>query len=77
MYSILHRVPEKWATLLQPPVLTAVAPHKTQIQEKIFFGQTSCNIQPIDIFLEEGRTDTLYFFRVWCFSFHVYMEYTP
>ena len=34
-----------------------------QIREKkIFFGQTSCNIRAVDIFLEEGRTGTLYFF---------------
>jgi len=37
----------------------AVAPPK--FEKKIFFGQTSCNIRAVDIFLEEGRTGTLYF----------------
>jgi len=26
--------------------------------------------------LEEGRTGTLYFLTVFCFSFHVYVEYS-
>ena len=43
---------------------------------KSIFGQTSCNIRAVDIFLEEGRTDTLYFLTAFFFSFHVYMEYS-
>jgi len=43
---------------------------------KVFFGQTSCNIRAVDIFLEEGSTGTLYFLTVFCFSFHVYVEYS-
>jgi len=37
--------------------------------EKIFFGQTLCNIRAVDIFFEEGRTVTLYFLTVFCFAF--------
>jgi len=37
--------------------------------ETIFFGQTSCNIRAVDIFFEQGRTVTLYFLTVFCFSF--------
>jgi len=44
--------------------------------ERIFFGQTSCNIRAVGLFLEEGRTGTLYFLTVFCFSFHVYVEYS-
>ena len=40
--------------------------------EKIFFGQTSCNIRAVNIFLEKGRT----YLTVFCFSFHVYVKYS-
>ena len=34
--------------------------------EKVFFGQTSCNIRAVDIFLEKGKTsrffDSILFF---------------
>ena len=44
---------------------------------KIFFGQTSFNIRPVDIFLEEGRTGTLYFLTVLFFlSCVVYVKYS-
>ena len=43
---------------------------------KVLFGQTSCNIRAVDIFLEERRTGTLYFLTVFYFSFHVYVEYS-
>ena len=42
----------------------------------IGYGQTSCNIRAVDIFLNEGRSGTLYFLTVYCFSFHVYVEYS-
>jgi len=42
-----------------------------QIWEKNIFRATSRNIWAVDIFLEEGRTGTLYFLTVFCFSFHV------
>jgi len=44
--------------------------------EKNIFGQTSCNIQAVDIFLEEGRTGIFLFFDSTCilFSFHVYVN---
>ena len=51
-----------------------VAPPPPNSGEKVFFGQTSRNIRADDIFLE-GRTSTLYFLTVFCFSFHVYVEY--
>jgi len=39
----------------------AVAPPRPNSGEKVFYGQTSCNIRAVDIFLEEARTGTLYF----------------
>jgi len=36
--------------------------------KKILFRQTSRDIRSVDIFLEEGRTCTLYFLTVFCFS---------
>ena len=47
-----------------------------QIWEKKYFSGKHHNIRAVDIFLEEGRTGTLYFFTVFCFSFHVYIEYS-
>ena len=38
----------------------AVAPPPNS-GEKVFFGQTSCNIRAVDILTTEGRTGTLYF----------------
>ena len=43
---------------------------------KTILGQTSCNVRAADIFLEEGKTGTLYFLTVYCFSFHVNVEYS-
>jgi len=37
-------------------------------EQNIFFGQTSCNIQAVDI-LEEARTGTLYFWQYSVFQF--------
>ena len=49
-------------------------PPPENLGEKVFFLQTSCNIRAVDIFLEEGRTGTLYFWTVCCFIFHVYVR---
>jgi len=51
-------------------------PHKFG-RKSIFWANIMYpNILAVDIFLKEGRTGTLYFFTVSCFSFHVYVEYS-
>ena len=46
----------------------AVASHPN-LGEKVFFGQTSCNIRAVDIFLKEERTAILSFLTIFCFHF--------
>jgi len=48
---------------------------RPQIREKKYFSGKH-RVTFGQLILEEGRTGTLYFLTVFCFSFHVYVEYS-